>query len=165
VRLVEDDGARHLEASLGPPRATRWGSDLMTRPASRPSVRPRRCRFLATGPGRIVKWDGTGRHGEWDRSPVGSISTSSAPSDGSHGCRPCSMATFVPIVQSVRRGCGSFVAAEDQVSEQAGRFLLHAGNDVLVDGQGERRVGMTEALADDLHRDAGPEQQGCVGVS
>lgn len=50
-------------------------------------------------------------------------------------------------------------------AEEAGGVGLHAGGDVLVDGHGEGGAAVTEALADDLHVNAGLEQDRGVGVA
>ena len=47
---------------------------------------------------------------------------------------------------------------EDNVAEHGGGVGLHAEEDVLVDGHGERRAAVAKALAHDLHRHAGLQQ-------
>src|SRR5439155_4783931 len=42
---------------------------------------------------------------------------------------------------------------------------LHSGQHVLVDAQGESRVGVAETLADHLYRDPGPQHQSGMRVA
>lgn len=53
----------------------------------------------------------------------------------------------------------------DEVLEDPSCLGLHHGEDVLVGVDGERRVGMTQALGDHLHRNPGLDQQGAVSVA
>lgn len=56
-------------------------------------------------------------------------------------------------------------SAVKQRGEPLGRLAAHAGAHALVDGERDRRAGVTEALGDDLHRHAVGEQQRGVGVA
>ncbi len=54
--------------------------------------------------------------------------------------------------------------AEDGRAECHRRVGLHAGQDVLVHGDREGRAGVAQPFADDLHRHAGLQKDGGVGV-
>ena len=62
------------------------------------------------------------------------------------------------------RSAGTSVA-EHKVAERGSRIGLHTGENVLVDGHGERRAAVAEAFADDLHRDVRLQQDRGVGVA
>ena len=67
-------------------------------------------------------------------------------------------------LRSACRRDGRLVGAKDQLREEGGCLLLHSWNDVLVDGHRECRVGVTEPLAHDLHRNTGSKEEGRVRV-
>jgi hypothetical protein len=53
----------------------------------------------------------------------------------------------------------------EEFAESGGSIFLHSGDDVLVGGHGERRVGVAESFGDDLDRYSVSQQQAGVGVA
>src|SRR5215218_8835024 len=60
---------------------------------------------------------------------------------------------------------GGVRAFEDESGDSRGRLLIQARDDVAVGVQGDLDVGVPQALADDLGRDAGGEGRGRVAVA
>ena len=59
----------------------------------------------------------------------------------------------------------SVVYRFDEVGEAVGCFGAHAGEQVLVGVNRERRVRVAESLGHDFHGDAGGDEQAGVGVA
>lgn len=80
--------------------------------------------------------------------------------------RSCRIGLPRTLRQRVRLSyCPGNSAAVERLAEEAGGVGLHAGDDVLVHGHGEGGAAVAEAFADDLHVDAGLEQDRGMGVA